>query len=280
MARLAELGWQTLRSHRFDRVVLQREMLSSLATLEGLTKRPRLLDVDDAIHLLRGGRFARRIAEACDRVICGNPWLADVYSDWARDVVILPTGVDADRYHPVEKTQADRLVIGWIGTAANFPYLEAIEPALKIILVRHADVDVRIVSNAPPVFPNIDPSRWSFGKWSEPREVAEIQATDIGIMPLADTDWARGKCSFKMLQYMACGKPVVVSPIGMNADVLAMDALGIGARSVDEWVDALDLLVASHTERSRLGRAGRAVVERAFSLSILAPQLAHHLRDV
>lgn len=278
--RLAEVGWQAIRSHGFDRVLLQREMLSSLATLEGLTKRPRLLDVDDAIHLLRGGRFARRIAGACDRVICGNAWLADVYSGWARDVVILPTGVDADRYHPVEKTQADRLVIGWIGTAANFPYLESLEPALKIVLARYDHVDLRIVSNARPSFPTIDSSRWSFVQWSEPREVSEIQATDIGLMPLADTDWARGKCSFKMLQYMACGKPVIVSPIGMNADVLAMDTLGIGARGIDEWVDALDLLVASHAERSRLGRAGRTVIERTFSLTMLVPKLAHHLRDV
>lgn len=281
-ARLTELGLQAVRSHRYDRVLLQREMLSSYATLERVTGRPRILDIDDAIHLLRGGDFIRRIAGACDRIICGNPWLADIYGGWNRNVVILPTGIDADRYCPVDTNDDTRgnVVIGWIGTAANFPYLEAIAPALGVILRRYPHVSLRIVSNAAPVLSGIDPTRWRFEPWSEAREIAEIQATDIGLMPLADTPWARGKCSFKMLQYMACGKPVVVSPIGMNADVLAMGDLGIGARGSDEWIDALDFLVASPRQRSQRGQVGRMVIEKIFSLDVLAPQLAGHLRDI
>lgn len=96
-------------------------------------------------------------------------------------------------------------------------------------------------------------------------------------MPLADTLWSRGKCSFKMLQYMACGLPVVVAPVGMNAEVLNEATLGIAATSIDDWVDAIDALVASAQMRTQMGEAGRGVIEKKYAINVLAPQFAKHL---
>lgn len=275
--RLVALARDIYSARRYDAVLLQREMLSSHFTLEGFAPQPRILDVDDAIHLLRGGNFARKLAMASDRIIVGNAFLAEWYSQHNRDVVILPTGVDATRYVPSAPAARTNVVIGWIGTSANFPYLEALEPALARIVAAHPDVHIRIVSDRAPDFTRLGADRWTFVKWREAAEISDIQSMDIGVMPLEDSLWARGKCSFKMLQYMACGLPVVVSPVGMNAEVLAYGGLGLAASHDDDWYDALDYLVRSPQVRREMGAKGRSVIEQHYATDVLAPQLARHL---
>jgi glycosyltransferase involved in cell wall biosynthesis len=276
--RLAELGLAIAKTRSADATLLQREMISSFKTLEGLTKGPRILDVDDAVHLQRDGNFARKIASVCDRVIAGNDYLANHYVQFCRDVVVMPTGVDSAIYVPGAKDpNAQQLIVGWIGTSANFPYLRQIESALAQFLAKTPDAHLLIISNISPAFEQIDPTRWSFRQWSEAREVSDIQSMDIGIMPLADSEWARGKCSFKMLQYMSCGLPVIVSPVGMNAQVLVQGNLGLAASSDDDWIDALDLLAQSSSIRNVMGVVGRKIVEAHFAVQTLTPQLAKHL---
>ncbi len=270
---------KVVRSRSYDAVLLQREMLSSLTTLEGLTGRPRILDVDDAIHLLRVGKVAQKLAGMVDRIICGNTWLADWYARWNANVVVMPTGVDTARYVPtLVAPVGGRCVIGWIGTSANFGYLQSLESALAEVLRSCPSARLLVVSDRAPSLPSLDPATWTFSRWSEATEIADIQRMDIGIMPLRDSDWARGKCSFKMLQYMACGLPVVVSPVGMNAEVLAQGACGHAATSTSEWIDALTSLVSSEQQRATLGGAGRKIVEQSYSLAKLVPQFANHLR--
>ncbi len=276
-ARLAALGVAAVRSYAYDATLLQREMISSFTTVECLTHSPRIFDVDDAIHLQRGGGFARRLAQMSERVIAGNSFLAEWYSQWNRDVAIMPTGIDSDIYCPRRVHTNGRITIGWIGTSANHSYLTAIEAALREILTRHSDAHLKIVSDQAPDFNMLNPTRWTFVPWSEIGEISDIQTMDIGIMPLADTPWSRGKCSFKMLQYMACGLPVVVAPVGMNAEVLNEATLGIAATSIDDWVDAIDALVASAQMRTQMGEAGRGVIEKKYAINVLAPQFAKHL---
>ena len=273
-ARLTELAAAAARSRRYDLTWLQREMLSTRATLEGWTGRPRMFDVDDSIHLLGDGRFAAAIAARCDLVIAGNAWLADWYSNANSRVEILPTPVDASRYRPAARTGDGPVVVGWIGTGANLPFLEAIEAGLAAALERNPALRLAVVSNIAPSFRSIAADRWSFRPWSEAREIVDIQSFDIGLMPLRDDDWARGKCSFKMIQYMACGLPVVVSPVGMNREVMARGEVGFGADSVDDWADALSTLAADAGMRGRMGATGRGVVERDYSVEALAPRLA------
>lgn len=281
-ATLAEQIPNIIKSHRFDAVLLQREMLSTFATLEPLTKTPRVLDVDDAIFLRRNGDFARRLAQISDRVICGNTYLADWFSVWNKDIFIIPTAVDTDRYVPAFKRNncEDAMVIGWIGISENLKYVYAIEGALAKVMELHEKAKLRIVCNKAPEFHLIDVRRCEFIRWSEAVEIESIQGMDIGIMPLENTAWARGKCSLKMLQYMACGLPVVASPVGMNADVLSMGNVGIAVLCEAEWVDAIVSLLVDPALRQKMGTYGRQVVMESFSVTRVAPQIAACLSGV
>lgn len=271
-----------LASWKSDLSLLQREMISTLVTLEPLTKGPRVLDVDDAIFLYRQGRTARRLAGLCEVVICGNTYLGDWFSQFNDRIELLPTAVDTERYVPRTQPKGEDggLTLGWIGTSGNLKYLTMIEDALLRVLERFPHVRLRVISDHSPHFDRLPSGRWSFHRWSPEAELAQIQEMDIGLMPLEDSLWARGKCSFKMLQYLACGVPVVVSPVGMNQDVLQIGEVGLGARNSGEWAEALATLISDDAFRHRLGLQGRAVVEANYSVRTLAPRLASILKRV
>ena len=270
-----------LATHWYDAVFLQRELVSTFLTLEPLTRHPRVLDVDDAIYLHRGGRFAERLARRCDLILCGNDYLGDVFSRWNKNVKVIPTAVDIRRYVPKKATGAEHLdVIGWIGTSANFKYLYEIETALAAVLKACPDVILRIIADDKPAFRSIQERRIDFIPWSPENEVKGIQGMSIGIMPLSNSAWTRGKCSFKMLQYMACGVPVVVSPVGMNSQVLSLGAVGLGASNQNEWIDALVGLLGDEKQRINMGINGRSIVKERFSIHVVAPSLAGCLRDL
>lgn len=280
MATLAERVPYVVKSHLYDAVLLQREFLSSFITLEPLTTRPRILDVDDAIFLQRGGGFAERLAKISDKVICGNNYLAEWFARWNSNVDVVPTAVDTERYSPGAKSKpaGQALVIGWIGTSGNYKYLYAIENALEKAMHLYPDTRLRVVGDRPPEFRLLAATQVDFVPWSEAIEIQALRSMDIGIMPLEDSPWARGKCSFKMLQYLAVGLPVVVSPVGMNAEVLALGELGIGATTERQWIDGLVTLLESSAMRERFGVEGRRVVESFFSIQAIAPRLARSLR--
>jgi glycosyltransferase involved in cell wall biosynthesis len=266
-----------LHTWHYDVTLLQREMLSTLATLEGWCGRPRILDVDDSIHLRRGGATAKYLAQQCDRIICGNQHLASIYEQWNNDVLILPTAVDVNKYRPRPAVTKSNVILGWIGSSSNLRYLEAIEPALAMLLDDNPCAKLHVVCDEPPCTKTIQADRIQFTKWSEDAEVGLIQSFDIGLMPLQDSPWARGKCSFKMLQYLSCGLPVVVAPVGMNADVLKLGDVGIGVTTISQWVEALSFLLQDEAARLRLGLEGRKVVVRHFSIETLAPLYARYL---
>lgn len=272
---------QVFRSYQHDVVLLQRSFISSIFTFEGLTKRPRVLDVDDAIFLLRGGKSARQLAECCDRVICGNDFLAAWFSRHNKNISILPTAIDTERYAPDEARFRDpkrSVVIGWLGTSSNIKYLESISPTIAKVMTAFKQVRLMVVCDQKPCCAPIDPGRVDFIPWSTDIEVSALQRMDIGIMPLEDSPWTRGKCSYKMLQYMSVGIPVVVSPIGMNNEVLIKGDIGFGPNNICEWEDSLSILVHDSALRSRMGNAGRILAEASFSIKYLAPKLADCLK--
>jgi glycosyltransferase involved in cell wall biosynthesis len=139
---------------------------------------------------------------------------------------------------------------------------------------------VRIVSSDLPSLRDLPSDRVDFRKWSEQTEVQDIQSFDIGIMPLFDTELARGKCGFKMLQYMSCGIPVVASPVGVNQEILANEGFGIAAQRKADWVDALRMLVEDPAKRAEMGRLGRARAIQSYDTSISAALLADALRSL
>ncbi len=268
-------------SHRYDVTLLQREMLSTFVTLEPLTRRPRILDVDDAIWLRRGGAFARRLAQFSDLVICGNTFLAKNFSQWNSQVRILPTAVDTSLYRPRDlNLKQNRQIVGWSGTSIGFKYLYKIEPVLARILKKYPDAELWIVSDQPPKFHFLPLGQYKFIQWTPKNELMVIQAMTIGIMPLSDSVWERGKCSLKMLTYMACGIPVVVSRVGMNAEILSLGPIGFGTVAEVDWEDAIDYLLTHPIEAHRMGCVGREIVLRHFSVDVLAPKFGEYLRMV
>lgn len=272
-------------TRRSQVTLLQREFVSTMATLEGLTAGPRVLDVDDAIWLNRSdGGFARRLARQVDVVVAGNRYLADWFGAHAHRVEVLPTAIDTARFRPgssagAEATAGPR-IIGWTGLSANFPYLAAWEESLRAVLAAEPDVVLRVCADRRPPLDRLPAGRWEWVPWTPAVEVPFLQALDIGLMPLADTPWARGKCSFKMLQYLACGVPAVVSPVGMNAEVLAQGEVGLGAADPDAAAAAMLALLADPARRARMGQAGRSVVTTHYAVDVVAPRLAAILRDV
>lgn len=277
-----ERGMQASLSHRFDVVVFQRELISTLKTFEPLFGCPRVLDVDDAIWLHRRGTFAGRLAKMVDAVVCGNDYLADYFSKHNQNVSVIPTAVDARRFHPgLSSPSSDAApVIGWSGTAGNLFELERLEPALRRLLQRFGQAKLRVVCNRPPSFTTLPSDRVEFVPWSPDVEVSALQDLTVGLMPLQDTAWTRGKCAFKMLTYMACGVPVVVSPVGMNAEVLAEGDLGFGAETEGEWIDAISALLTDRKAAARMGATGRAVIESRYSVDVLAGKWAGVIRGV
>ena len=284
-ATVADRVPDVLATHRYDVTLLQREFASTLQTLEGLTHRPRVFDVDDALWLLPRGGFASRIAGACDRVICGNAYLAEYFRRFNDDIVVLPTAVDTARFTPRSSEAAPGdveapVVIGWSGSSGGFHYLDAIDAALARVVRERPGVRLRLLADRPREFAGVPADRVEFIRWSAEAEVDAIRGMDIGLMPLEDSEWERGKCSYKMLLYLACGVPAVVSPVGMNLEVLAGAEIGRGARTTDEWTAALLELVDDAAARARLGAAGRALVEERYSWNTVAPALARTLAGV
>jgi glycosyltransferase involved in cell wall biosynthesis len=268
---------RVLASRKADVCWLQRELVSTLCTAEPLIRAPLVFDVDDAIYLHPRGRASDRIAKQARLVICGNRTLAEHYAELAA-IEIVPTAVDTDRFRP-QPPVAGPPRIGWSGSSSGFLYLQDILPAIQSVMSLHTDCRFVVMADRKPDLRGLPVERVDFMPWSEAEEVSMIQSLTVGLMPLHDSAWARGKCSFKMLCYMACGIPVVVSPVGMNSEVLELAELGFGARNTDEWVQAMDTLLADPAMARRFGEAGRGVVEKQFAASVVVRRLAALLRQ-
>ncbi|MGH9161294.1 MAG: glycosyltransferase family 4 protein [Vicinamibacteraceae bacterium] len=265
-------------SHRGDLTLLLRELFPTAVTLEPLTREPRVLDVDDAIWLHRRGRFVHRLARMANVLVCGNDFLAEHLGQWNRNIEILPTAVDTDVFVPPTRSPERATRIGWVGTSSNLQYLEVCAPALESVLRRHPDVELCVVCDRAPSSPSLRRLRLRYVPWSPQAELDLLGSSSVGVMPLHDSLWARGKCSFKMLLYMACGIPVVVSPVGMNTYVLGRGNVGFAAASVREWEEALETLMTDRAAAEEMGREGRRVVQEEFSVRTLAPRLARILK--
>lgn len=262
---------------------LQKELLPGFPTLEGWLKKPLVFDVDDAVwlHDPLGAVATRRIARRSAVVVAGNAYLADYFAPHCRDVRVVPTAIDTERFRPgIASSEAHSFTIGWTGLATNLPYLREIAAPLRRFLDEHRDALLLLMSDARPRFELAPPGQLELRPWSEAAEVGAVQEMDVGLMPLPENPWTLGKCSFKMLQYMACAVPAVVSPVGMNAEVLALGEVGLGARSPDEWYEALELLYQDRDLARRYGLLGRGVAKRHFDRGIVSRQLAELFRDL
>jgi len=210
-------------------------------------------DIDDAVF----GRATERLLRASALVFAGNEFLAEYARRFARDVMVMPTIVDTERFRPASARGAqDGCTLGWIGSRTTIKYLEMLRP----LLAEPSGHRVRVVSSHPPGFP------CEFVRWSLESEVEQVQSMDIGLAPLADTPWERGKCGLKTLQYMACGIPVIASPVGVQRTFIEQSGAGLLAASLDQWREKIRWLAGHPEEQRTMGAKGRKFVEENYSL--------------
>ena len=268
-------------SYNSDITLLQREFVSTLVTLEKFTRSPRILDVDDAIHIHRNGNTARKLASYCDLVFCGNEFLAEWYDTLNIKTALIPTGIDANRFRPKSSIHNHtELRIGWTGSSSNLKYLYEIEPALKEVLKKRPNANLSIICDQAPEFKNIKSKQIDYHKWHINNEVKHLQDFDIGIMPLTNSDWERGKCAFKILQYMSCSIPVVASPIGVNSSILENDKIGLAATTQDEWIDSLVHYLDNKNERVTAGQNGRETILSKYDAPIISSSISQELNKL
>ncbi len=146
-------------------------------------------------------------------------------------------------------------------------------------LRNHDRAEILLIANRPWDHKLLPPEKVKFIPWTPQNEASTLHEMSVGIMPLPDTDWARGKCSFKMLQYMAVSLPVVVSPVGMNQDILQKGPVGLPAQTPDHWYQALESLYNNWSQQTQMGTAGRSVVEKFYNAKTIAKELAKIIKN-
>lgn len=280
------------KSNRYDLIWLEKETLPWLPNwfdqFFQANKTPCVVDYDDAIFhnydihskpVVRWllSRKIDKVMQRADLVIAGNPYLADhARKSGARRIEILPTVVDTNHYQALPRTTGDIFTIGWMGTPVTVRYLQEIQPALAEVCSSGAARLVAVGSGSI----NLKDVPVEIRDWSEETEVAEILRCDVGIMPLPDAPWERGKCGYKLIQYMACGRPVVASPVGVNSQIVEQEVSGFLAGANSEWINALTILRDDKVLRNRMGVGARIKVEREYSLEINSPRLLSLLKSV
>ena len=272
------------RCRHYDLVWLEKEALPWFpASLERwlLGEVPYVLDFDDAVFhnydrhplgivRILFGRRLDRLMEGAHLVIAGNKYLAQrAISAGAGWVEQLPTVIELARYPSFGKGARSRLRIVWIGSPSTVRYLAGLHESL-VELAKRAPFTLRVIGGMPLDMSGID---LEVLPWAADTEVASIAECDVGIMPLLDSPWERGKCAYKLIQYMACALPTVSSPVGANLDVVIEGETGFFARSQEDWADRLECLLRDEGLRKRLGEKGRERIEAEYCVEQTAPKL-------
>jgi glycosyltransferase involved in cell wall biosynthesis len=271
--RLKRVG-ELLGEHDADVIYLHKTTLAVSGVpewLRSLRRTPIVFDFDDAIYLGPGGveqprrrRTFERVASVAAHLIAGNGHLAKVAG--RPDVTtVIPSVVDTGKYVPAPRRPSDELVVGWMGTASNFPSLRTAMPSLLKVIERLPRARLRIVSNGElsefAHHPRVE--HW---RWNEQGELRALQSFDVGLMPLEDSELTRGKCGFKMIQYMSVGVPVLASAVGANVDIFRGSDAGQLVAPGGSWGEGLEQLLSRREAFDAMGRAGRAHVEAHYSV--------------
>jgi glycosyltransferase involved in cell wall biosynthesis len=251
---------------------------------------PYILDYDDAVfhnYDLHSKAWVRRffgrrldgLMAGAAAVIAGNNYLAErATAAGAASINVVPTVVDTTEYVPRGSSDrgGNRLQIVWIGSPSTQQYLELVYEPLRLLAKRYAFV-FRVIGGENVAVPGVDTE---YVGWCEETEREQIRECSVGIMPLSDTPWERGKCGYKLIQYMACGLPVVASPVGVNREIVDHGVSGLLAETDADWISGLELLLADAETRARMGLAGRKRVEEYYSLAVQGPRILQILTEV
>jgi glycosyltransferase involved in cell wall biosynthesis len=249
-------------------------------------RQPLVFDFDDAIYLPAhaeanaAARFLKRpgrVADVCRlarHVTVGNETLAGFARRHASAVTVIPSTIDTEAYVVRERAPNTWPVVGWTGSVTTLPYLRLLAGALAR-LRKQVDFELRVIGGELEM-PGVNVRSVP---WRAETEAEDLRPLDVGLMPLPDDEWTRGKGGMKALQYMGLGIPPVVSPVGANATIVEDGVSGFHARTEDEWVDRIASLLRDPERRRRMGAAGRRTVEEGYSAAVQAPRMARVLRE-
>ena len=285
----------------FDLILIYREIFpigpAVIERLLAIRRHPPIVfDYDDAIFLESvsdANRFIRAlkmpgkvatIIRHTAHVIAGNEYLAAYARRFSNDVTVIPTCVDTTKFVPSPQAfsnngsgRSQEPIVGWIGSPTTASYLRGLARVLQRVRERHPFV-LRVSGVDETLkIPGVETEQ---PQWSLDREVELFNTCDVGVYPLADDEWSRGKCGFKAIEFMACGVPVVAAAVGVNRDIIEDGVNGFLASTEDEWVEKLGCLLTNRELQRRFGEAGRRTIEARYSLQVHAPTLAATLRGV
>ena len=264
ISRLADV----LKSPNYDIVFIHREAFPAKGYIfEWLFRKmaKRLIyDFDDSVFLTKPAKV-RRMVIMSDYIITGNGFLRDYVLKFNKKVGILPTCIDTDKYKPAQKSgDSQKVIIGWMGSPTTVVYLSELGETFKILSKKYNNVEFRVIGakfDNNLVLPLVNKD------WTMDSEIGELQQFDIGLMPMPEDEWTKGKCAFKIVQYMAVGVPAIASPVGMNTEIIRDGVNGFLASGTKEWCEKLSQLIESPGLRKQFGRMGRKTVEDEYSLN-------------
>ncbi|MCD4683950.1 MAG: glycosyltransferase family 4 protein [Bacteroidales bacterium] len=247
-----------------------------------------IYDFDDALmyrsssakksySLSRRSKFAYMMKRV-DFIIAGNQFLNSEAMSYNRNTKIIPTSIDLNQYTPKKDYHKEGpITIGWIGSSSTLQYLKRLMPILENIFKKYQNIELKVVcdefveSNSIPIIKK---------RWNSDEEEADLKSFDIGVMPLVDDLWARGKCGLKILQYFCVGVPAVCSPVGVNRDIVEDKVNGFWAQNDDQWINCLLRLIKEEKLRKEMGLKGRETVEKGYSIQTNAPRILDTLNKV
>lgn len=241
---------------------------------------PVVFDFDDAIfigdtsaanQMVARLKFPQRVDQIIHRAAVttvGNPWLAEYARRHSSSVEVVPTTIDVDEYRFEERHEAERMTVGWSGSRTTSAHLRTIEPALRRML---KELPVQLLVIGDPEFSLPGAEHVTVLPWRAATELEDLHRIDVGLMPLPDDDWSKGKCGLKALLYMATGAVPVVSPVGVNPDIVLHEHNGLVAAIDDEWFEAIGRLHDDADARTTMARAARRTVEQRYSGQAWAP---------
>lgn len=269
------------RANDFDIIFIFREALITRSTrFEKLFRKSKakiVFDFDDAIWKLdvsdanrmfsfmkNPGKTSEIIAMS-DLIFAGNHYLAEYAGKFNKNVSIVPTTIDTAEYLPVAHAKnPGKLIIGWSGSITTIKHFEFALPFLRILKNKFGDkLEIKVIGDGNYV--NEELGIKGIG-WNKENEIKELSTFDIGIMPLPDDEWANGKCGLKGLQYMALNIPTLMSPVGVNAQIVENGVNGFLPKNTEEWVSNIETLIADPELRIRMGNAARKTVEKKYSV--------------
>ena len=245
-----------------------------------ILKKKIIYDFDDAIwftdkkneslieQTIRWRRKVSSISKWSHKVSCGNEYLRQYAALYNSNAILNPTTIDTGNLHnpSLYQIQKDRtrIIIGWTGSHSTLKYLYMLQDVLRQIQKKFIQVDILVIADEKPAM-NLD--RIKYKPWSRENEIKDLMLADIGIMPLPDNEWAKGKCGFKALQYMALEIPTIISPIGVNKEIIQHELNGFLCSTDEEWLVALEKLIRDATLRKQIGKAGKQTVISRYSVS-------------